>query len=208
MSIPPPNPPADAFAAFVRWLSHAVITRRLMGLFAAPVADDIIDRLRVAKGQLARLAARLQAGTWRPRRITARQPEVNPEPRPKIPRRRPFGWLRPLLPDAVHAAGYLDHLLQDPAMVALMQAAPAPAARILRPLCWMLRMKPPPVLAPPRRRDAPAPAPEASPPPAPAITPPGTTSPGTAPPGTTPRLRARSPARPVPARGCGPPRPA
>ena len=163
MSTPPPNPPADAFAAFVRCLTHAVITRRLMGLFAAPVADDLINRLRLAKQHLARLAARLQAGTWRPRRVTARRPPDNPKPMPKIPRRKPFGWLRPLLPDAVPAAGYLDHLLHDPAMVALMQAAPAQAARILRPLCWMLRLKPPPVLASPRRKTAPPPAAALSP---------------------------------------------
>ena len=204
MSTPPPNPPADAFAAFVRCLTHAVITRRLMGLFAAPVADDLINRLRLAKQHLARLAARLQAGTWRPRRVTARRPPDNPKPMPKIPRRKPFGWLRPLLPDAVPAAGYLDHLLHDPAMVALMQAAPAQAARILRPLCWMLRLKPPPVLARPRRKPATPAGPEPQPPPpaAPKALSPRPLRSRATPPMAPPRPARRS------ARAHGPPRPA
>ena len=200
MSTPPPNPLADAFAAFVRCLTHAVITRRLMGLFAAPVADDLINRLRLAKQHLARLAARLQAGTWRPRRVTARRPPDNPKPMPKIPRRKAFGWLRPLLPDAVPAAGYLDHLLHDPAMVALMQAAPAQAARILRPLCWMLRLKPPPVLASPRPKTAPQPAPPPDTAPAPLPAAPHTPAPRTP-------LRSRPPARRI-AHARGQPHPA
>ena len=199
----PPNPTAEAFAAFVRWLSHAVITRRLMGLFAGPVADGIIDRLRLAKQRLARLAARVAAGTWRPRRVAPRRTPENPQPRPKIPRRQAIGWLRPLLPDAVPAGGHLESLLQDPEMVALMQAAPAQMARILRPLCWMLRIKPPPILARSRRRDVPAPVPEARPPPSPSVTPPATMSPATISP-----ARTRPPARAMLPRACGPPRPA
>jgi hypothetical protein len=168
-----------------------------MGLLAAPIVNHIIGRLRGAKAQLARLAARVAAGTFAPRRVAAR-PRPDPvKPRPQIPRRRPFGWLRPLLPDAVPAAGYLEHLLQDPAMVALMRTAPAQVARIVRPLCWMLRMKPPPILARPRPKPVP---PEA--PPAPESAPPRPLRSRPSPPVAPPRPARRH------ARICGPPRPA
>ena len=64
---------------------------------------------------------------------------------------------RPALPadpaGGYHAAGFgcqLQHLLSDPEMVALISAAPQQMGRVLRPLCWMLGIKPPPGLFPKR----------------------------------------------------------
>jgi hypothetical protein len=58
------------------------------------------------------------------------------------------------MPEAVGYRGQLEHLLRDPDMAALIAAAPEPMGRALRPLCRMLGLPPPPILAPPR----PAPA--------------------------------------------------
>ncbi len=72
-----------------------------------------------------------------------------------------FGWVLPLIPPYWNANGYgaaLEGLLADPEMVALIEAAPVTLGRPLRSLCWMFRVKPPPILAPPRRT-SPRPAP-------------------------------------------------
>ncbi len=47
------------------------------------------------------------------------------------------------LPQAAAAASQLQHLLADPAMADLLAAAPQ-AGRLLRPLCQMLGVRPPP----------------------------------------------------------------
>ena len=39
-----------------------------------------------------------------------------------------------MLPEAVQYRAQLDHLMRDPEMLALLEAAPAPMARVLRPL--------------------------------------------------------------------------
>jgi hypothetical protein len=58
-----------------------------------------------------------------------------------------------MFPDGNGYRNWLETLLRDPEMVALMAAAPASAARLIRPLCWMLRVEPPEILAlPPRPR--------------------------------------------------------
>ena len=79
-------------------------------------------------------------------------------PRPMLPRAQ--GWLiRALGHEAVAHAAYLEHLLADPAMAALLTARPH-ASRILRPFCRMLglpavgapdRPPPPPRIAKPPR---------------------------------------------------------
>jgi len=166
VSIPPPRSPAECFAGILQWLTQAVATRHIAGLLAAPLTWLLVDRIRGIKQRFARLAARLRAGTYVPRRHTPRQPPAARKPRRPNPLPQTFGWLQNLLPEAVMYRSQLEHLLRDPEFVALMQAAPAPMARVLRPLCWMLRVTPPPVLARPRppRRPSLRPAPPAEPP--------------------------------------------
>ena len=69
---------------------------------------------------------------------------------------RGFGWLLRLVPETVAYGGQVEHLLADPKMTALLAASPQ-AGRILRPLCHMLAIKPPPALAAPPRAKRPAP---------------------------------------------------
>jgi hypothetical protein len=178
---------------------------------------DIVDRIR--------------AGTYLPRRRPAASaapspPERPPRPpRPPGPVRQSLGWLLPLIPPYWQANGYrsaLESLLAEPEMVALIEAAPVALGRPLRSLCWMLGLKRPPVLAPPRRRSR---RPETSPPPSPppgtpqapaAFAPPPPTSapPTSAPPPSPPQAPpARRPSRrrkafALPPSACGPPHPA
>ena len=160
-----PHPPAECVATLLRWLVHAVVTRGLCGRLAGPVMGPILDRIRGINQRFKRLAARLAAGTYTPRRSFHRRKAIDPKPRRQSPLPQNFGWLVPLVPEAVVFRAQLESLLQHPEMAALMAEAPAPMARILRPLCWMLRVTPPPILARPRRQPAPAPA--AAPPPRP-----------------------------------------
>jgi hypothetical protein len=131
----------------------------------------IADRIRVINQGFKRLSARLAAGTYRPRHGHRRRKATDPKPRQPSPLPQTFGWLLKLVPDAVGYRSQLEYLFRDPAMAALMAQAPASMARILRPLCWMLYLPPPPILARPRpRREAATPdagpAPEAGPAPA------------------------------------------
>jgi hypothetical protein len=124
-----------------------VVTRNLVGRLASPLLRLITDRLRGINQKFKRLADALAAGTYKPRRYHGRKPAAAAKPRQKSPLPLKFGWLLALAPELIGNRSQLQHLLQDPAMVALIAQAPAPMARILRPLCWMLRLEPPPILA-------------------------------------------------------------
>jgi len=54
-----------------------------------------------------------------------------------------FGWLVRLAPETTCHGSQLQHLLSDPEMTALLAAAPQ-IRRLLRPLCRMLAVAPPP----------------------------------------------------------------
>jgi len=62
---------------------------------------------------------------------------------------RGFAWLVKLLPETAVYGSQLQVLFADPAMAAMMQAAPASLCRPVRSLCHMLGVRPPPILAPP-----------------------------------------------------------
>ena len=123
-------------------------------------------RINRARQRLIRLLTRLATGRY-------------PNPRAARPG-RPGGTLPIRLPQrhawvigtlGYQAAGYasqLEHLLRDPATLAVLAAAPpharAAAARTLRPLCHMLGIPLPLILQPPSRPAAPPkPAPEKPP---------------------------------------------
>ena len=141
---------------------------------AGPLIILICSRLRRIAGRFAGIAARLQAGRLRRRAAPSPRP-AQPAARPKRPYRpRPlpqgFAWLVRLVPDAANRGSQLQHLLAEPEMAALIAAAPQ-SRRLLRSLCWMLGVRPPPGLkparsAPPATPDPPAAAaPIATPPP-------------------------------------------
>ncbi len=191
--------PAERFARIIDGLYQAVAARGAKGWLPLPLLLLLWSRLRRLSVRFARLAAQVQAGTLRAPR---RRPATPRPPRPP-PRRLPrgFAWLMRPVPEAASAASQLQYLLAEPEMTALIAAAPQ-AGRLLRPLCRMLGVRPPPSLVLPR----PAPPAAASPRPAmsgpaprPASTP---DAPRPQPPAITrrvprPRFRARCP--PVPA---------
>jgi hypothetical protein len=130
------------------------------GRIPMPLLSLMFGRLKRLQDGFAHLAGRIAAGTYRPRRFTPRRGTAAAKPPPKSPLQK-SGWLAELLPDAVAAPlrGHLLGLLEDPEVKALIAAAPAPMARMFRPLCWALKLKPPEILARPKRPAAPAPPP-------------------------------------------------
>jgi hypothetical protein len=161
---------------------------------------------------LTRATLLVQAGRHAPRRRSGtRSPPAVWRPRQPGPLPREFGWLTTLMPQVQETRGTLFHMLDQPEMAALIEAAPSALIPPLRSLCWALRLKPPPVLARPRRPAPPPAAPEATAPEAtaPEATAPETTAPETGkpetgkpaapePPQARPATRPQPPPAPVP----------
>jgi hypothetical protein len=156
----PPPAPAERFATLLYWLGQAVDTRGVAGRLAVPLVVLILNRISEIKQRFARLAARIGAGRYSPRRST--QPKHTGK-KPRHPNQLPQGvaWLIKLVPEAAASASQLRLLFTDPEMVALLAAAPAPMARPLRSRCRMLGVDPPPILAPPPAARLRTPAPPA-----------------------------------------------
>jgi len=96
--------------------------------------------------------------------------------------------------EAAGGASQLRHLLNEPEMAALIAASPRQTGRLLRPLCRMLGIAPPPAIAkPPPRATAPAPRPATVP------------LSGASPPAEPPRPRRKPPAPEVARPACVPP---
>jgi len=133
-----------------------VAVSRALGGFILPVWA----RISRARQRLARLFADLARGRLPRPRLPA-PGRKGGQPAPYIPRRA--GWL-------VHVAGYqaaghasqLHHLLHLPEVQATLAAAPPAAvaalSRRLRPLCRLLGVELPPLLAPPPKPPRPRPA--------------------------------------------------
>jgi hypothetical protein len=145
-------------------LAWGGITRAFLNL--------VVRRLDQNRDRIHRITTQIREGTYRPR-----TPSGKPrKPRDKIPRppRPPddipqkFGWLAPMIRPEAGGRGYLDLLLRDPEMVAMIEIAPTALGRPLRSLCWMFGMKPPPHLAP-QKRPRPAKTPRPEPPPKPPL---------------------------------------
>jgi hypothetical protein len=175
----PTAPPglAKTFGLIIGGLCEAVARRIAADRTSGPLIILIVDRLRHLLARFTALAARAEAGKLRPprqgtppRRRTpppgeAPPPEEpgHPAPDPKPPRQRDrllpqqFGWLIRFVPyEAASFGSQLQHLLSQPEMVALIEAAPQ-AGRILRPLCWMLAIPLPPNLRLPAKPRKPRP---------------------------------------------------
>jgi hypothetical protein len=139
------------------------------GYGGVPMALNIFINTRIDTTirKIQRIAEQIRAGTYRLRSSKPRKPissEVRRPPRPPPLVEQKFGWLLPLLPMPYwNANGYragVESALEDPEMIALIQAAPVTLGRPLRSLCWMFRIKPPPIppdaAAGPGQRRAPA----------------------------------------------------
>ena len=151
VSIPvvqPAPPPAlsDRFACVIDGLCRALAARGAGRGLAVPLMLLLWSRLRRTAARFARLAEKVRAGTLPPPRHRLRSPRPAQPPPPRLP--RGYAWLVRRLPQAAAAASQLQHLLADPAMADLLAAAPQ-AGRLLRPLCQMLGVRPPPALLPP-----------------------------------------------------------
>ena len=160
MTVALPLTPADRFAYVLKGLREVVADRGGRRLITGTLVLLIWTRLGRIAEKFAVLTERVRAGTL-PVSAPARTPRTASAPSsPRLlrPRREDemptgFGWLIRL--GGHHAAGFgsqLQHLLCDPEMVALISAAPGPMGRLLRPLCWMLGIKPSPGLFPNRAR--------------------------------------------------------
>ena len=161
MTLTSPSSAPDRFALLIEALCASVAASHARGL-AGPVIVLIWGRLR-------RMAARFAAAAIPAvSRIPAASRPAQPRPaqsRPALSRRgadaRPrlpggFGWLIRLSPAAACHGGQLQRLLADPEMAALLAATPR-MGRLLRPLCRMLAVEPPPgLLAPTNRARRPA----------------------------------------------------
>ncbi len=172
---------ADRFASLVEGLRRAIAARGAGLGLALPLMLLLWSRLRRTAERFARLAAKVHAGTLPPPRRRLRSPRpARPQPL-RLP--RGVAWLLRRLPQAASAASQLQHLLADPAMAELLAAAPQ-AGRLLRPLCQMLGVRPPPAQHPPppvrpaapsrpacRPRPPPPARPRVFPPPVPGIPP-------------------------------------
>ncbi len=139
----PPAPPAlaDRFACLVEGLRRAIAARGAGAWLAVPLMLLLWSRLRRIALRFARLAEKLRAGTLPPPRRRLRSSRPARPPALRLP--RGVAWLLRRLPQAAAAASQLQHLLADPAMDDLLAAAPQ-AGRLLRPLCQMLGVCPPP----------------------------------------------------------------
>ena len=155
----PPLTPTESFACILKGLREIVADLGGRRLIAGPLVLLIWTRLGRIAEKFAVLAERIQAGKLpgspsvraRAASVAATSCPLRPKPEHKMP--TGFAWLIRL--GGYHAAGrgsQLQHLLSDPEMVALISAAPQQMGRLLRPLCWMLGIKPAPGLFPNRTR--------------------------------------------------------
>jgi hypothetical protein len=187
LPMPPPPTLAERLAFLVRWMIEGIalqyIGGPLGGRVPRPLISPLMERLQKFRDRLNRLAERIIAGTYVPRRYVPRRPQANPRPWRESPLRT-FGWLADVLPPALaqQHRGHVLALVRDPEIAALIAVAPAEMGRLLRPLCWMVKLKAPPILARPKRQ------PEAGPPPPPPKyqPPPPRPAPPPAPPSGTP----------------------
>ena len=152
-----PSSATDRFALLIEALCESVAASHSRGL-AGPVIVLIWGRLRRMAARFAAAVAAIPAAPGRASR-PARSSPARSRPRahdgrPRLP--GGFGWLIRLSPAAACHGGQLQRLLADPEMAALLAAAPR-MARVLRPLCRMLAVEPPPgLLAPPNRARRPS----------------------------------------------------
>jgi len=170
MLLTPTTALADAFFSIVERLWNGIAAEAQERRLYAPLTVAIGGRLQRLADRFTSLVARFNAGKLRlpdPARPALPRPTAAaPRTRwaPDADSRLPgaFGWVQRLLPESsVWPATALGLLVEQPEVADLMAAAPQ-AGRILRPLCHMLGIRPPPALAVPPRPCVPETPPEPS----------------------------------------------
>ena len=156
MTQPDPQPPADRLAAILSRLCLMVDAMNGGSRLPYALITLIIARLIGIRDCVRRVAARVAAGTYSPRKSPATPPKRQAGKRPRAERLLPrhHAWLLKMVPDAVGPRAWLKTLLRDPEFLALMQAAPQTLGRPLRSLCRALgiRSVPAPVALPEKPR--------------------------------------------------------
>jgi len=170
MSDTPPPSPVQRIATVFGWILTAVRRgvannlAKLEGPVQVALYNLLGRKITHTRDRLIRLAERVAAG-WidTPKPHAPRQRADRPKERPpqtKNPLVTGSHWLFRAAPGhdtaAAAAAADLRSLLAEPEIAAVLAAAPKPAWRILRSVCWMLGVEKPPVLArldprPPKR---------------------------------------------------------
>jgi hypothetical protein len=161
----PPPSPVEVMKGVVRLLGFVFTMLVTNGRLKQPLRMRIDARIYKIKERLTALAERVAAGTYRPRPerkpgdMPRKTPATPPNPPPADSPFRQRGWLAAVLPAdyAQQLRAHLHHGLRKPEMVALVEAAPVPMKRLLRPLCYGVGIKPPPILALPKRPRKPRP---------------------------------------------------
>ncbi len=145
---------AGRLSVIVDGLRHRLAFRSAKDRAFGALLLILWNRLSRLLFRFAAIAARHQAGTLRRPSGKPRRPRTTPAtppPRDKLPRER--GWLLKRAIESVPYGNYLELLLEEPEMQALIEQAPQ-LRRILRPLWRMLRLEPPPAIlrspAPPK----------------------------------------------------------
>jgi hypothetical protein len=157
------TPLAQWLTLIVAGLQKAAAARAGRDHAVAPLVMLLWTRLARLTARFDALVARLTAGhPAAPARQRTRPASVVPArkaPAPGLRLPRGQAWLIRLLPGEAASYGcQLQALLADPAMAALLAAAPE-AGRILRPLCRLLAIAPEGLLALPSAAGKPAPKP-------------------------------------------------
>jgi hypothetical protein len=159
--------PAERLATVFVWILASARqgllknVRRLEGPVQVMLYKLAGDRIGQARDRLIRLAERLRAGwVYTPKPYAPRKPAAQPC---RVPDPIASGshWLLRAAPgpDSGSANAALYALLEEPAIAAVLAAAPGPAWRIVQPVCTMLGVAKPSVLAKLDRRPPRAPKP-------------------------------------------------
>lgn len=153
--LPPALSLSERLALTIDGLCRALAARGAKEHAVIPLIVLAWTRLRRLLARLEALSAKLQQGPLA-RAVRRRRALAEPARRAPAVRKpdllpRGFGWLIRLAQETAVYGGHVQHLLDDPEMAALLAASPQ-AGRILRPLCRMLAIKPPPALRLPRRQ--------------------------------------------------------
>ncbi len=141
-----PQSPAERLAGLIDGLCKAVAAHGVRGLLTAPLLLLLWSRLSRMAVRARRLAKRMAAGEP----LSTRRPNAAPRSAPSRPYiRLPRGvtWLVRAVPATACGAATLQFLLADPDMAAVADFPPM--RRLLRPLCRMLGVRPPPTPKPP-----------------------------------------------------------
>jgi hypothetical protein len=145
--------PAERLAGLIDGLCVAIAAHGVRGLLTAPLLLLLWSRLRRMALRARRLANRIEAGVPLP---VPRKPAPRSTPsRPYLRLPRGVTWLVRAVPATASGAATLRFLLDDPEMAAMAELPPM--RRLLRPLCRMLGVQPPPVAKPKPPEEAPPP---------------------------------------------------